>query len=169
MAIEVPLSKGKVAVIDELDAPWVMERKWFARPVRGGYWYAVTNDGGGRKRLVMHREILGAKQHEIVDHVNGDTLDNRRSNLRLCNRSENMANRAKRVGRSRFKGVVYRADRNRWYAQIGHNGRRRFLGSFETEESAAIAYDAAARSLFGSFARLNLPREVGAPAVPGAP
>jgi hypothetical protein len=102
----------------------------------------------------MHREVLGDPQG-VVDHINGDTLDNRRANLRVASYSGNNRNTRKRQGcSSRFKGV----DRHRgaWRARITPPGGRQVtLGHFASELEAALAYNAHARRLFGEFARLN--------------
>lgn len=92
-----------------------------------------------------------------VDHANGDRLDNRYCNLRICTRTQNQQNRGqprlrKCVPSSRYKGV---RRSGKWAAQIGENQKKRHLGLFETEQEAASAYDRAARQIFGPFARLN--------------
>lgn len=97
----------------------------------------------------MHREIVDAPE---VDHRNGDRVDNRRANLRAATHLQNCQN-ARPKGQSRFKGVS--RYRERWHARIKVPGRRIDLGSFHDEESAARAYDVAAREHFGEFARLN--------------
>lgn len=103
----------------------------------------------------FHRMIMNASSGMQVDHINGDTLDNRRCNLRLCTCAENAQNRKLQGGSSNFKGVHwYRRDK-KWYAQIRVNKGLIHLGYFDDEEGAAFAYDVAARILFGEFARLN--------------
>jgi hypothetical protein len=96
-----------------------------------------------------------------VDHWNRDTLDDRRSNLRICLRGQNNTNSRKRSRpagtSSRFKGVSWRKQKGRWVAKIRKNDSHYFLGYFDSEEDAARAYDAAARRIFGEFARTNFP------------
>jgi hypothetical protein len=96
----------------------------------------------------------------VVDHVNGDTLDNRRSNLRVCSQQENLRNRAINVGRQ-YKGVVYDKTRqgktHPWIARITVDGRTKYLGVFRLAIAGAFAYDDAARKYYGKFARLNFP------------
>jgi hypothetical protein len=98
-----------------------------------------------------------------VDHVNGDGLDNRRSNLRVCTHAENARNQSSRtrMSTSRFRGVVWAKDRRKWRAMIGDNGRTVHLGNFTDEIEAAQAYDRAAREMYGAFARLNFPETEG--------
>lgn len=95
----------------------------------------------------------------VVDHINGDPLDNRRCNLRLATLGENARNMRSRGGSSRFKGVTWHRPSASWYAFIRKDYKRTFLGCFRDEEEAARAYDVAARTLHGEFARLNFPRD----------
>jgi hypothetical protein len=108
----------------------------------------------------MHRHILGLSQGDPeVDHVNGDRLDNRRANLRFPpTRSEAMANQAKqqRLTSSRYKGVTWSKYAKRWSAQIKINRKMRYLGYFDTQEEAALAYNAAAIEVWGEFAHPNV-------------
>jgi len=97
----------------------------------------------------------------MIDHINGNGLDDRRANMRTCTNQQNMRNlRKRRSGSSIYKGVYYDKRRRTWYARICHNGKNIHLGTFATEIEAARAYDRAARRLFGEFARLNFPDEV---------
>jgi len=166
----VTLTRGKVALVDSEDYDRVIAQgKWNASaPRRSGvheYWYAwtmirVSGPGEPRKRknVGMHRFILSAPDGVVVDHANGDGLDNRRANIRLCTRAQNNQNRRKRArATSQFLGVSFHkfsaqmCRANVWAAEI----RGDHLGLFATEEDAARAYDAAARQLYGEFAHLN--------------
>jgi hypothetical protein len=120
-----------------------------------------VREGTKRRGMYLHRFVLNAPDRIYVDHVNHDPLDNRKQNLRLCTCSQNAANGVGRPEKriSKYKGVGWRASIRRWYAQIKTGGRCKKLGYFEDEDLAAAAYDRAASTLWGSFAKLNLPQE----------
>lgn len=147
-AVELP--KGRLAIIDAADVALVRGRRWKAT----SHGYVVC------RGQYLHRLILGAPKGQIVDHANGDKLDNRRSNLRFCTVAQNLVNSAPRRSgkRSAYKGVCWIASRNRWGAQIQVNGRRIGLGFHRDELAAARAYDAAALRYYGEFARPNFPQ-----------
>lgn len=148
---EIPLTQGKVALIDDEDFEAVSAVKWYAQHNR--VLYAASKRG---RIVYMHRLILGAPPGVQVDHINGDGLDNRRANLRLCSNSQNHANLRKRTETSsRFKGVYWNKARRKWHAQIKANQRTFYLGLFDSEEAAGAAYDRAATEHFGTFSRLN--------------
>lgn len=160
MTVEIPLSRGLVALVDDRDAPPLLALgNWHAAP-SGRTFYARKNIWSGRERCVtvrMHSLITG---WSLVDHKNRDGLDNRRSNLRPATHGQNMGNqRAARGNTSGFKGVSWHKASQRWVAQIGVAGHRRHLGLFDLPETAALAYDAAALEAFGDFAALNFPLE----------
>jgi len=164
---EILLTQGKVALVDDADYEPLGQYKWLAH--REGsdtsmHWYAVRSAWNPRTRrrhqVRMHRDIIGAYPGQMVDHVNGNGLDNRRANLRLCTRAENVRNQIKQQGcASQYKGVVWGKHCQKWIAQIRYRGQRRRLGQYINETKAAHAYDAAARELFGDFARFNFPRK----------
>ena len=138
---------------------------------KSGKWlYAFHRIIGYGTRIPLHRVLIGAFPGEVVDHINGDTLDNRLRNLRVCTNAENVRNSRKRAGSgSQFKGVTRIKGTDRWRAQIMVNGQKRNLGSFRDEESAARCYDAKARELHGEYARCNFPVTPATPeAVPHA-
>lgn len=148
MARQLPLTRGLFALVDDEDYCRVAEAgRWLAVPGGAGRYYARRRLGLG-----LHSFLLGTTR--IVDHVNGDTLDNRRANLRVASASQNMANRP---GRSRcgYRGVT--SSEGAYRAQICPDGQRKYLGTFRTAEAAARAYDAAAIDLYGEFAFLNFP------------
>jgi len=120
--------------------------------------YAVRRQKG--RVILMHREIMQPPQGMVVDHKNHNKLDNTRANLRVCTRQENVCNRAKTGNTSsRFIGVYYCKDRDKWRAEIQFEGKPTFLGYFTEEIEAARAHDRAAVQYFGEFAPLNLPEE----------
>jgi hypothetical protein len=156
--VRIPLTRGLSAVVDAADAALVGGVRWCVLGCAINQRYAARKERAGGPTILMHRVIVGAAKGQQVDHVNGDTLDNRRSNLRLATSAENGRNRARhRNNLSGYKGVSPPARGKQWTAEIRGEGRRIHLGSFATAEEAARAYDAAARHYFGAFARLNFP------------
>jgi hypothetical protein len=152
MATAIPLSRGLFATVDDADAEWLSQFKWSAQKSERGHHYAhrAYRENGRKIWVKMHRLIMGAEPGQIVDHRNADTLDNRRANLRFCTTSQNMMN-ARGKGAIPFKGVW--RSHNQYAATIKVNGIRHWLGAFRTPEEASEAYDAAAKRLFGEFAR----------------
>jgi len=157
----VGLSRGQWALVDDVDYDAVSAHLWsFSRPLRRGpqfSGYAVRTPKQGHTQF-LHRfiwERMGVSEPGAdVDHVNGDGLDNRRSNLRVASRSMNNANMRLRCdSQSGFKGVSRR--RYAWVAQIKAQGSVKYIGSFRTARDAARAYDAAALKFFGPFAKTN--------------
>ena len=164
MAREIPLTQGKSAIIDDEDYEMLSAFKWHFRPMRSncrekGYARRSVYLGGGRiQHIFMHRMLLDLPEGKQCDHINGNSLDYRRSNLRISTQAQNTRNAAKhKNGRtSRFKGVI-RLPSGHWYATIRTNGHQVGLGTFQDEQSAARAYDEAARRAYGEFARVNFP------------
>jgi hypothetical protein len=113
-----------------------------------------------RRKILMHRVITNAPEGVLVDHIDGNTLNNQRSNLRLCTNQQNGMNRKPRQnGSSRYKGVTWNPSNRCWVAQIKAAGNIQYLGSFKDERDAAREYNNAARQHFGEFARLNVIEE----------
>lgn len=157
---EIPLSRGRVGMVDDADYGWVSAHKWCVGGAQAAYvMRAVYDHGRHVKNVLLHREILGAPAGVPVDHIDGNPLNNQRANLRLCDSIGNARNRRKRGGCvSQFKGVVLATwpnGRAKWKAQINVAGRTVFVGYFDKEIDAALAYDAAARDRFGAFACVN--------------
>lgn len=151
----IKLTKGYEAIVDDELFDWLNQWKWNVRDCGVGR-YAQRTRPSDHTNLQMHRVILGAKPGEIVDHINGNGLDNRRCNLRLCSQAENTRNRKKsQLSRSKFKGVLWSESHQKWRARIAAGNRRVHLGWFLTEIEAARAYNYAALRLHGQFAKLN--------------
>ena len=108
------------------------------------------------EHVFMHRVIAGAERGQKVDHINRDPLDNRRVNLRLCSQHQNLLNKpGNPEALSPYKGVSWH--KYAWVARITLNRKTKWLGYFRSQEEAALAYDEAAREIFGEFALLNFP------------
>ena len=149
------LTRGFEAVIDVEDVHTVGQFPWcsdFRRDRRDLVYAVRANPTGGQYRL--HRVLMKAPDDLVVDHVNGNTLDNRRANLRLATVGQNNANaRRFRSNTTGYKGVTYSKRDRKFIAQISHEGRLRSLGYFNTPEEAFAAYVVKARELRGEFAR----------------
>ena len=157
--IEIPLTHGQVALIDDEDYDLVSQYKWHA------YWdpstksfYAKTGirkPDGKQTSLRMHRLIMKAKKGEQVDHINHDTLDNQKENLRLCTNSQNQHNRGRKSNNtSGCKGVDWYKASGKWRAQIALNGKVMHLGYFAIKQEAYEAYCKAALELHGEFSKV---------------
>ncbi|HEV7352551.1 MAG TPA: HNH endonuclease [Brevundimonas sp.] len=151
----IPLTQGQCAIVDDDDFAWLSQWKWHAQKNGRGGFYAKRR-GENRQVISMHREIIQTPKGLVTDHVDGNGLNNQRSNLRLATQLQNMMNRrGKRGGTSRFKGVwVDPSPRNlkAWRAAIRVDGKLCYLGRFTTEEEAGAAYAHAAAEHFGHFA-----------------
>ena len=157
---QIPLTQGKFAIVDDEDYEELSKYNWYAWRGNGTY-YAVRSIGKypNRSKERMHRRIMKAHKGQEVDHINRDSLDNRRCNLRLCTRSQNMANMSsyRKNCSSKYKGVSWDKIHRKWVAYICR-GKQRRLGFFISEIDAAKAYDEAAIKLFGEYANKNFSR-----------
>lgn len=157
MAREIPLTRGLVAIVDDEDYEWLSQWKWCADTPSRARSYARRRERARAPAIYMHRIIVGAERGQFVDHINGNPLDNRRANLRLCSRAENNRNQTRLTpGKSSaYKGVCWDKREGRWKSCITLGEKHRHIGYFATEVEAARAYDAKAIELFGEFACTN--------------
>lgn len=167
---EIPLTRGKVAVVDDVDFERLSKHKWHAMKSPSGRYYAgrfvtvapyTPGTGKQRRLILMHREVLGLSLDDPtkVDHKDDEGLNNWRNNLRPCTMSQNKSNTRKQKGAysSIFKGVSFdkRLTARPWKAYVRVNQTLHSLGQFQTQEAAALAYNEAAVRYFGEFARIN--------------
>lgn len=153
--LEIYLPEYKVTLfIDETDLHIFQKHKWLYSKVYNRLFFN-THFCYRTKAVYLHRLILEAPKNLSVDHINGNGMDNRRSNLRLCTTQQNSFNTKKRANcSSKYKGV-YKHQSGKWIANIRINGDKKAIGQFDNEEDAARAYDNEARKIQGSFAVLN--------------
>lgn len=143
----VPLTAGKYALVDEEDYERVMQYRF---RLNGKYAY---ND----KLSYLHRFIMNCPKGMVVDHINHNTLDCRKSNLRVCTHQQNLMNmKSNKKGTSKYKGVSYRPEGNKWESCIRINNKTIHLGLFNDEIEAAMAYNKKAKEVFKGFCNLNV-------------
>jgi len=163
----ISLTQGQVTLVDDENYEELSQRKWLAHYINRGKnenCYAMRSVylGGGRKNkkykpVKMQNEIMNPPEGMVVDHINGNGLDNRKFNLRICTQQQNVQNSR---SKGKFKGAYDSKEKNRkkrWISKIGLNGKTIHIGHFKTEKEAARAYDKKAIELFGEFANLNFP------------
>lgn len=155
---EIPLTQGKVAIVDASDYEWLSQFRW--NVWESGRTFYVTRNikipNGKWSKLFMHREILEAPPDMSIDHIDCDGLNNTRANLRLATTRQNQFNSRSQIGStSNFKGVCWHKASQKWNAQIRIDGKLKYLGVYADPEDAARAYDIAAIELYGTFARTN--------------
>ncbi len=158
-------SRGLEVLVDVDDYEWLSQFHWIlsgGKAGAGGQYPSayIRRDKGSYTFKYMHRMVIGALKGQFVDHINGNTLDNRKENLRLCTRSQNGANRGKtQKNKTRYKGVSYQPHKSKpspWVSKIMHNKKAIHLGSYSSQTEAAIAYNVKAKELFGEFAHANI-------------
>lgn len=159
--VSTPKHPDTFAIVDDEDYERVMDGpKWICNTQQDGRPYVVRTvcpSRGVMQKQSLHRFLINAPDEKHVDHKNGNGLDNRRENLRLCSHEGNMRNKGiSCTNTSGYKGIVYIRRINRWRAHIRiGEGRRLDLGCYKTKEEAAAVYDKAALKYHGEFARTN--------------
>lgn len=150
---KIPLTQGKFAIVDDVDYERLSKFKWYCHC---GY----ARRMGDGKAIHMHREILSPPDGFIIDHANGNRLDNRRENIRICTFAQNTQNAERRSDNSSgYKGVSWHTNK-KWRTQIIVNGKVTHVGMFSNIIDAARAYNEAAIKYYGEFAKLNeIPQE----------
>ncbi|MFC1782274.1 HNH endonuclease [Planctomycetota bacterium] len=159
-----PLTQGHVAIVDEEDLEYLQQWNWYINRYRSNLIYPIRKERisvGNWKPRKLHHEVLRLKvplpKGKVIDHINHDTLDCRKGNLRVCSMSENNCNRRPwgKIMTSKYKGVTWQKRYQHWEVAISLNHKRQWLGHFKSEYDAVMAYNAAAIELHGSFAWLN--------------
>lgn len=154
---EIPLTQGKFAIVDDEDFHFLSNFKWCA-VLSNGNFYALRRikRSGKWTTIKMHTVLMKTPAGLVVDHVNGNSLDNRRVNMRLCSASDNNRNKKNAPGAtSKYRGVHWANAAKKWKASISINNRCHYLGIYASEIDAARAYDAAAYKHYGNFSNLN--------------
>ena len=140
--------------IDKNYLPLINSYKWRIEEIMPGYKYVVAHIKG--EEILLHRLLKKCRQEKVVDHINGNGLDNRMSNLRICSQAENMMNKNKyKNNKSGYKGVWFHKNKKRWEVQIRVGGRKIYLGVVKSPKTGAMIYNSAAKKYFGEFAKLN--------------
>jgi len=148
----IPLTQGKVALVDDDDFERLSEFKWTAMQRKwDGRWYACRWTKPPRQHIYMHREIMRTHKGIETDHKNGDGLDNQRTNLRNATKSQNGFNSRRKPGASGVRGVHWYKRHQKWVARIKLHGQEHHLGYFNEIEDAIGAYHRAALDLYGEF------------------
>lgn len=148
--MEIPLSGGAVALVSGADYDALAGYEW-SKAGSDSYPRAVRKCRETDRQILMHRQIMNAPRHLVVDHIDGNPLNNTRPNLRLATPSQNTVNAHSVWGSSRYRGVCRDKHRGRWVARIKADGKHRSLGSFKDEVEAAAVYWREARAAWGEF------------------
>lgn len=152
MTMEIPLTKGKIAIIDKKDFEKVKDYNWYCSTIG----YAVAKIPGGAT-IRMHRLIVDALPNVGIDHINTNKLDNRRENLRSASAQQNSFNRGRnKNNKSGYKNVCYHKQAQKWRAYIVKNNKQISLGLYNTPEEAFEAYCKVASLYHGDFANTGV-------------
>ncbi len=155
---EIPLTKGLFARVSDEDYDELVKYKWHIHKITNRYGFIADREIAHNKSISMHRVVMNAQKGQMVDHIDHDTLNNQRENLRFCTNAENHYNMKPQSGRtSKYKGVSWENWSHRWAVSIKYKGHGYNLGRYDEEIDAAYAYDKKAKVFFGQFACLNFP------------
>jgi len=147
---EIPLTQGKVAIVDDEDFEWISDVKWHLAKTRNNSLYYAKTDlviDGKRTSIRMHQAVVGrAPQDFVFDHINGNGLDNRKENLRIVTRNSNCLNRHSSKPRAR-NGAVWEKQRNKWKVRITINGKTLYLGLYDDKTVAEHVYQGAIEAI----------------------
>lgn len=157
---QIPLTQGKFTLVDDEDYEYLNQFKWFAM-ANGNNFYATRKVRNNKiqRNVYMHRLILSVTDTKhVIDHIDHNSLNNQKSNLRIASHIENCKNRKpKKGGGSKYLGVYYfKAKTPRWQASMTVNKKSIYIGLFKSEDEAALAYNEAATKHHGQFANLNI-------------
>lgn len=160
--IEIHLTSGLIALVDDEDADKIKGYNWYSIKMRNTFYVRATIPNSGGKKIYLHRLIMGEPEGLMVDHKDGNGLHNMKKNLRNCTNAENQRNKQSLTGTSKYKGV-YKKKRGGWTVEINTGTKKGIftISGFATEEGAAKHYDKLAIKYHGEFARLNFPKENG--------
>lgn len=154
---KIPLTQGREAIVDDEDFEKLSEFKWFVSSMGKSktLFYAGSHIEKKSSFTLMHRFILNSPKGKNVDHIDGNGLNNQRSNLRLCTQSENIRNSKQKKSKSGYRGVFWLKSNKKWMAYISHERKSIYIGSFSTAKEAAMARNKKAIEIHGKFAVLN--------------
>lgn len=157
-SVPIPLSNGGFTIVDAEDADMVNEHSWGRLVIKNRSCATRCKMINGKPvTCYLHRVIMNAPPHLMVDHIDFEALNNQRYNLRFATRTQNNAHNRRHPGASGFRGVRKNGGSHSWAAAFSVNGIRRHIGNYSTPEEAARAYDIAAFARYGEFAMLNFP------------
>ena len=155
---EIILTQGKVAIVDDEDFEYLNQFKWFVNNINEKLYVRrnIRLFKNKQTTILMHRFIMKADKGMIIDHLDGNPLNNQKNNLRICTHAENMRNsKIPKNNTSGFKGVSFVKKHNRYESSIRINNKKIYIGYYIDPIDAARAYNAAALKYHGEFAHLN--------------
>jgi hypothetical protein len=153
----IKLTRDKEAIVDDEDYEYLNQWKWYCSSTGYANRASARDKNYKQKKILMHRIIMKAPKSMQVDHIDSNRLNNSKSNLRLVTKQQNHMNRRKlnKKTSSKYKGVSYYSIAKKWVATIYYKNKRYHLGYFNFEAEAVAAYNLAAVSIHGEYARLN--------------